>query len=258
MSSATWLNPAGGLRYHLRARRYSEHLWQPFRWALGDWLLRWEPPEKTLLIAGPSGGYNLQPFLLERFDRVVCLEPDPLARWIFRRRLAAAPLDKRPELTFIAEDHLVEHPERLEPLLDQLGDVALLFSNVLGQLGALLGTTDPENPKLVRVREAVAAARARRSWVSFHDRVSGSMRPAFEGMLVADHRLKDNEVISQAFPVDEGVSPNRDTELLDHLTADFFPSELEHVYFSWELMPGIFHLIEGVAEVRPRARMNGD
>ena len=107
------INPAGGLRYHLRAARYSRALWEPFRWALGQWLLAWEPPEKNLVLVGPSAGYNLQPFLFERFERLVCLEPDPLARALFARRLRKAPLETRPKLEFVSDDHLLANPERL-------------------------------------------------------------------------------------------------------------------------------------------------
>ena len=69
LSAGALFNPAGGLRYHLRAYRHSARLWQPFRWTLGEWLLGWRPPETTLALFGPSGGYCLQPFLLERFAR---------------------------------------------------------------------------------------------------------------------------------------------------------------------------------------------
>src|SRR6185369_11877942 len=68
-------NAAGGINYHLRARRYAKKLWEPFRWSIGEWLLGWAPPERNLLLVGPSAGYNLQPFLFERFERVIVLEP---------------------------------------------------------------------------------------------------------------------------------------------------------------------------------------
>src|SRR6187399_751565 len=173
-SSQLW-NPAGGVRYHWRALRHAPRLWKPFRWPLGEWLLRWETTEPTLLLVGPSAGYNLQPFLLERFRRVVVLEPDPVARWLLGRRLAKVPLDPRPTLEFIAEDQLVFHPERLAPLLERLGPTAVLFCNVIGQLRHLLGAEDTESPAFVAVRAAVQAATVGRSWASFHDRVSGSL-----------------------------------------------------------------------------------
>lgn len=250
MSSPGFINPAGGLRYHLRALRHSRVLWQPFRWALGEWLLDWKPPEKTLVLVGPSAGYNLQPFLFERFERLVCLEPDPIARALFARRLRSAPLDARPKLEFLSQDHLLFHPERLLELLQELGPAALLFSNVLGQLRALLAVSSTDAPQLSRVRTTVQQALVGRSWASFHDRVSGLLRPTFDGVVISDSRLSDDEVIASAYESSAAKAKLGDNELLDHLTEGFFPSELPHAYFVWELSPGLFHLIEGVCSAR--------
>jgi hypothetical protein len=242
--SSALFGPAGGLRYHYRAWRYGQRSWSSFRWPLGEWLLEWQTDEPTLLLVGPSGGYNLQPFLLERFRRVVVLEPDPLARWILRRRLARVPLDPRPSLEFIAEDQLVFHPERLEPLLAGLGPTAILFCNVLGQLRHLLEVEDNEAPALVAVRTAVHAACVGRSWASFHDRVSGSIAPSLEEAMWAPSRWSDEELLEYAY---YGSSETRDVGLFDHGTEGFFPADLPHGYLRWELEPGSFHLIEAVA-----------
>lgn len=254
MTSGALTNPAGGLRYHWRAFRHGSELWQPFRWALGEWLLAWEPPETTLVLVGPSGGYTVQPFLFERFERVVCLEPDPLAKLVFRRRLAAAPLERRPLLDFISDDRLVSHPERLPELLESLGDTAVLFSNVLGQLRVLLDVSSSEAPGLLRIKEEVRRAITGRSWASFHDRVSGRVRPEFNQPLIAEGRLTDPEVISILYSGD-GVTVESDPNLLDHLTEGLFPEDLSYAYFTWELAPGWFHLIEGVRAVREKTEL---
>ncbi len=243
MPSEGAFNPAGGLRYHWRALKHSERLWAPFRWPLGEWLLSWQPPEPTLVLAGPSGGYNLQPFLLERFERVVILEPDPLAHWIFRYRLSRVPLERRPRLEFIREDHLVEHPERLAPLLERLGPSAIAFCNVIGQLRFLLDVDDLTGPRAAAVKDAVRAAISGRSWASFHDRVSGQLAPTIEDPVVADHGWSSRELIDAAYYAGgEAV----DAALLDHGTEGFFPEDLPHMYCRWELEPGMFHLIEAV------------
>jgi hypothetical protein len=243
-SRSALLNPAGGLRYHWRALRHAARLWEPFRWPLGEWLLRWQTSEPNLLLVGPSGGYNLQPFLLERFQRVVVLEPDPLARFILRRRLARVPLEPRPVLEFIAQDHLVLHPERLGPLLSRLGPTAILFSNVLGQLRHLLDVEDTATASFSAVQAAVRAATQGRSWASFHDRVSGELAPSLEDPLVSDHRWSDEELVEHAY---YGGSDVIGGTLLDHGMAGFFPESLPHVYLRWELAPGSFHLIEAVS-----------
>ena len=257
--SVAWLNDAGGLRYHFRGYRYAESLWQPYRFALAEWLYAWEPPEKRLVIVGPSGGWCIQPFFFERFTDVLCLEPDPVAHFVFRRRLARAPLELRPSLRFEHEDHLLADPFRLVRLLEREGDVAVLFSNVLGQLPALLSNLESlDDPRLVAVRAAVAEATASRSWLSFHDRVSGTIEPDLEQGVRTDARLTDAEVVARFFPALEDAAaagrPVRASdgsrELLDHLTAGLFPPARPHAYFSWPLMPGIFHLIEATSGVR--------
>jgi hypothetical protein len=259
-ADASWLdrlaafNPAGGIRYHLLARRHARKLWEPFRWALGEWLLRWTPPETTLLVVGPSAGYNLQPFLFERFERVVVLEPDPIARFLFRRRLRRAPLERQPRLDFIADDHLVQHPERLVPLLERLGQPALLFGNVLGQVAILLDGLEP-GAGLDAVRGAVRAATVGRSFASVHDRVSGPLPPSFDGLRESSRRWTDEEVLAHAYATD-GAAPL--VELEDHFTEGFFPPELPHAYLRWEVSPGQHHLIEAVASTRgPSARPSG-
>ena len=63
-------NPTGGLVYHWRALRYRNSLWAPFRQAISRHLDAWDPPEKELVVLGPSAGYTLPPDFLERFDRL--------------------------------------------------------------------------------------------------------------------------------------------------------------------------------------------
>jgi hypothetical protein len=256
LSLAALTNPAGGLRYHLRARRYAARLWQPFRWALGEWLLGWEPPENVLALFGPSGGYCLQPFLFERFEQVVCFEPDPIAYAIFKRWMRKAPLERRPRLERIAEDHLVLHPERLLGRVEALGQPALLFSNLLGQVPILLAAAKAAPQRIEGVREAVRAAILGRSFASFHDRVSGELKPEFEPPLLADGRVSDRELLDVLYQSPEVVSVD-DAGLLDHATAAYFSPDLPCAYFYWELEPRLYHLIEAVRSTGARDSATG-
>jgi hypothetical protein len=250
--SVAWLNEAGGLRYHLRGLRYAENLWQPFRFALAEWLYAWAPPEKKLVVVGASGGWCVQPFFYERFTDVLCLEPDPLAHFFFRRRLARAPLEARPRLRFEREDHLLADPTALVRLLEAEGDSAVLFTNIVGQLRVLLDAYDLDEPRFAAVRAAVGKATAGRSWASFHDRVSGAIEPELTSGVYVPARLGNAEIVRRFFPTLEASTIRSDGagELLDHLTAGFFPPERPHAYFSWPLMPGVFHLIEATCGVR--------
>jgi hypothetical protein len=218
MTRSAWLNEAGGLRYHLRALRYAKSLWQPYRWALGEWLLGWEVQADTLVLVGPSGGYCLQPFLFERFERIVCLEPDPLAGALFARSVARAPIERRPRVEIVREDKLVQHPERFVPWLEAEGQAAVLFSNIIGQLCVLHGVDErADDPRLEAVRTEVQRALVGRAWASFHDRVSGYLRPSFEQPLHYPSRASDAEVLQDLFSVAD-LPENTEVELVDHLT----------------------------------------
>jgi len=130
--------------------------------------------------------------------------------------------------------------------------VAILFSNVLGQLRVLTGTDSPDAPRLAAIRAAVARATAGRSWASFHDRVSGVAAPEVDPVVHTAARLDDAAIVRRFYPslldADAPSGPSR--ELLDHLTGGLFPEARPHAYFSWPLMPGVFHLIEGTCGVR--------
>jgi hypothetical protein len=244
------MNPAGGLRYHLRALRFKNREWQPFRWNVGEWLLGWQPPESTLVLVGPSAGYCLQPFFFERFKRVIALEPDPFARYLFKRQLHRARLDPQPQLEFVGEDHLVSNPERLPRLLADTPDSALLFTNVLGQLRALLGADDERMPAFQRVKAAIREGLQGRSWASFHDRVSGYISLAVTDPVTADTQLTNDEIVEELYDGRERRIHTGQRELVDHLTEGLLPSNRPHTYFQWEIEPGRFHIIEAVAQLR--------
>jgi hypothetical protein len=250
-------NPAGGVFYHLRAMRHAAQRWQPFRVALADWLESWKPPERALALVGPSAGYTLPVAWLGRFERLLVLEPDPLARWLLAQRLARV-AGPGPQLEFVPSDHFVHHSELLLPLLVERGQPAVLFCNVVGQLMALLGPRG--EVQLEKIRDMVSQVLAGRSWASYHDRVSGSPRPILEQGTLSVSRWSDEALLRGAYGVaerDEATAPRlngnealpRPAELLDHYTEGFFPPSLPHRYFSWELERGTHHLIEGVYQI---------
>src|SRR3954464_11762272 len=84
--SLAWLNPAGGLRYHLRALG-AGHDWRPFRAALASWLGKFEAPAAHAVLVGPSAGFTFPDAFLSRFSAITVLEPDPIVRFLVRRRL---------------------------------------------------------------------------------------------------------------------------------------------------------------------------
>lgn len=237
---AALVNPAGGLAYHLRAVRYRDGLWRPLRDALATWLSEWRPTERHLILVGPSAGYTLPMTWLGQFERLTALEPDPLAMWLFRRRIKRD--TNSVPLTLLSDDHLVDDPARFVSLAKAHPDAAILFCNVVGQLRHLIDSND--DCRLAAVKQAVRSAIEGRSWATYHDRVSGAARPkiADTGLRVSQ-RLTDEELSALYVATDTQVT------LFDHATDGVFPAQLPHSYFAWQLTPGYVHLVEGVHQV---------
>ncbi len=241
---AALFNVAGGLRYHARGWRNAEGRWLPFRQALGGWLRQWQPGGQKLVIVGPSGGYCLERAWLGSFEEIACLDPDPLARAIFTRRLRAVAPDTR--VSWSLDDFLSERvPElqirRFEKFLEAHPGAPVLFSNFLGQLSLLLQSRPGDASKAMAAwkSQLVRKTLEGRSWASFHDRVSGKLAPRFEQPYLSPARLTDGEIVAKLY-----TDPQGEVELADHETDGLFPAAREHSYFRWDLTREWIHLIE--------------
>jgi hypothetical protein len=236
VTSAVW-SPAGGIRYHLRALRHRERSWRPFRAALETWLSEWHPKASKLAIIGPSGGYCLPLAPLSRFERLIVFEPDPIARWVLRRRLGPR------SVQFVAHDVWIEPLLRggslPVPLLQD--DTALLFTNFIGQLPFLV---PPEQWNVWRATwcRQLWPLLARVPWASFHDRVSGSVAPRVSGRVISAQRFSDEQVRELYEPSPQGQI----IELLDHSSHELLPEGRSYEYFHWPLTANAHHLIEAV------------
>lgn len=155
-------DPSGGLGYHWLAWR-RRAVWQPFHARLRTWLEGWRPDADTLVLVGPSGGYALDTAFLSRWRAITVLEPDPLARFLLRRRFAQRPV------RFARLDALAL-PDGPAALAAQFPDAALLFCNVLGQIGGA--------DEVVRRGAALRRALAAHAWASWHDVLSSRVRPS--------------------------------------------------------------------------------
>lgn len=242
-----WLNPAGGLRYHVRAWASGER-WDGFRAALACWLAEFEPRSSRALLVGPSAGYTFPDAFLRRFSAITVLEPDPIAGFLLTRRLrrlgvAELILDPRDQLLSPLLGH--GFGRGLAGLLDADPERALIFGNVLGQSSFLLADAEFERFKAA-FREQIWPRLERRAWLSFHDRLSGSLAPMFSGRYCATPRLDDASVLSELYPRDPA---GETVELFDHRSDGFFPSTLPHAYFNWPIDRGRHHLIEAVSSL---------
>jgi hypothetical protein len=240
MLKAAWNNPSGGFRYHWRAFRNRERSWQGFRGELEEWLSSWQPGATTLAIVGPSGGYCLPLGALQRFKRFVVFEPDPLARFVLRRRLERA-LPER-SITWIAQDAWIEPLRRGGSIPSALlgPRCALLFTNIIGQLPYLV--EDAHYPAWREAwRSSLWPVLERTPWASFHDRVSGAAPPP-ASLPNSGRRLSDAEI--QVLYRDSAAQDT--VELIDHGSHELLPEGRGYRYFHWPLTPKAHHLIEGV------------
>src|SRR5450432_1236273 len=190
----SWLNPAGGLRYHARAWASGDR-WDEFRCALATWLAEFEPRSSRALLVGPSAGYTFPDAFLRRFSAITVLEPDPIAGFLLTRRLRRLGIS---HLKLEPRDQLLSpllHGGRgLAELLDSDPERALIFGNVLGQTSFLVGDADFERFKST-FQERIWPRLERRAWLSFHDRLSGNLAPKFSGSFRANERLDDASVL---------------------------------------------------------------
>jgi hypothetical protein len=177
--------------------------------------MAWTPPAAHLVLVGPSAGYFLAPAFLARFARITALEPDPLARWLFRRRFPRQPMDWAGALE--------------SPLLlpRRYPHAAYLFCNLLGQ--ALQGDQSDWLSKL-------AGGLAGKPWASFHEVVSTRRPPDRLAPLALERLVPLEDLLGRFWQGGE-------LEIVDHGTFGLCP-EAQRRYAIWPLAPGQTHLVE--------------
>lgn len=244
-----WLNPAGGLRYHVRALRAGRH-WQPFRAALERWLPRFDAPGVRALLVGPSAGYTFPDAFLSQFAGLTVLEPDPIAGALLRRRLRRLGVAFQLESADCLIGPLLDGGPGLAELLRADPGACLIFGNVLGQTRFLV--PEPNFERFKRAfRERIGQLLVGRAWLAFHDRLSGEWAPQFEQPYTVPSRLSDDAVLRELYP---RRPTDGQVELFDHQSDGFFPEDLPHSYFHWPIDRARHHLIEGVMSERERWR----
>jgi hypothetical protein len=137
---------------------------------------------------------------------------------------------------------LLDGSPGLVELLEADPEASLIFGNVLGQTRFLREEAEFERFKSA-FAERMAPLLADRAWLSFHDRLSGALAPSFSAPFIASARLDDETVLRELYSQNERGTPQ---ELFDHHSAGFFPANMPHAYFSWQIDGARHHLIEGV------------
>lgn len=242
------LSPSGGVVYHLRALRYRDSAWAPFRSGLSRWLERSLPQASELLLIGPSGGHCLPLEQLRRIGKLSVLEPDLLARRILAARLAPAGFEV--EARDLLVSPLLQGRPGLDALLERRPRAAVLFCNVLGQVHLALSEAEHERFQS-EFRRRWLPGLAGRAWASFHDRWSLDIDAAAAASpwlreappAASFDYLPSDAELGAAWFGSEGAP----LTLLDHGTTELFPEDWPRHYLSWRLTPSSFHVIEAVS-----------
>lgn len=220
----------GGLAYHSSAFRYRATLWQPFVSSVEAWLGDWRPSTRELIIFGSSAGWTLPKTFVSRFESVLCVEPDPLARWLFAKRFMSVR-----RLEFETRTDLLPWFRQGEwaPFLDRHSSAALLFSNFLGQLPLLIPPAMRTPALAAQTQTEFLSGLHGREWASYHDVLSARAPLRVGAPLRNDGQFELAELASCYF------DSSRTDTVLDHET-----SWLEASKFSvWNLRPGIHHIV---------------
>lgn len=250
----SWLagltNAAGGVAYHWVALRYRRRLWTPYRLAVAELLRTWAPAEPELVLIGPSAGWNLDAEFLLRFQVVHAIEPDPLARWLLRRRFP------RVRWAMSTRDYFSPHgpgawPDRLAQLFADYPSQALLFFGFLGQLIVLhpdavaqeQGELVAAAPGFVHWKAALRNLLAGRTWCSVHDRWVAH-QPPVDGALGSGGALVPAESPGPAaiWPASAPVA--------DVLTEDLVPDR-HRQWLLWRRLPDRWHAMEAAWDRQP-------
>jgi len=240
-------NAAGGLKYHFKAAQNSKKLWAPFREKISTLLMQWQKQNtkqlhNELLLIGPSAAYCVDSAFFSSYESIKAIDVDPLAALFFKLR-------HRPvSVKFHLQNLFINDERPFQNLLEQNPNASVLFCNILGQLPLIFA--EQKNTALLEYwKTHLPRLLKNRTWASFHDRVSGPLRPKITHSIKFDHRLSDEELIEHCYnPVSER------TELVDHDTSGLFPIQCDHVYLPWQIDPSWWQLIEFTVAASPDLR----
>jgi hypothetical protein len=225
------MSRSGGMVYHWRAYRYSkntsESLWSSHLEGVQKFLAAWNPPEKSLVLIGPSGGYSIPKSFLEKFEKVTAIEPDFLARTIFEKRFEMKPIWVKSGISF-------RNLESLQKIIPE--NSAILFSNILGQVPL---------PRVSALQKELKRVLQNHSWASYHDAMSGEQMQ-FDAELAQPFQKAPLSLMKKMiYPM---VANPTALTVNAHEAPDLFPADpkLNFRYWQWRLTPKRAHLIEGV------------
>lgn len=223
---------SGGWAYHKKYLRYGR-AWAEFRSPLNLWLDTQLKSDLSLLLIGPSAGYNLDDSLLKRFPEISALDVDRWAKWFWSFQHSAKVRNWSHHNYFLKDADL--DPEVFQNLEADFPNHQILFCNLLGQLGFLFPMTEQRAETLKQ-----GLTELERPWCSFHDLYSlhGPRKKLleFQSRLPSEiHRSQIDEILGSAPP---------SLQISDHWTRLMIPEQKNSRLFPWFLTKNSLHIVE--------------
>ena len=220
-----YFRQTGGLRWHARALK-NWRLHEPFRREVHAFLAHWQPPTADVVLVGPSAGWSLPSSFLSRFSRLTFIELDRAAPLFFRLRHGRILRANERSSRWILGDFTVH----LRPVIEAQPGCAVLFCNVLGQLG--LERADYES-QLAVLPQSLSG----HPWASFHDRFSTA---------IAQSQLPALDAFSTDQPLDARALQNLGLtgQWTDHGTGQLLMPGVMRRYIPWQITSRRFHWVE--------------
>jgi len=141
------ITASGGIVYHARAARGLIKLlnpvcsWNPTRRHVSSWVRQWVESHrfKTLILVGPSAAYLMDDNIWSEIEQLVVIEPDRIAKWVFKRRFPELPRGSNSFVWIPRRDLLPYFSKQSDLFSDFLKNydpqtTGILFFGCLGQL----------------------------------------------------------------------------------------------------------------------------
>ena len=230
--------------WHWRAWR-ARARWAGTRQRIEQWLLSLDPGHVSssvsdawpqgLILLGGSAGWMMSDAFLKRFRRVLLVDLDPLAAWLFRLNHRAALTASGPAFNFwqgdahdILRDALAWDPQ-----------ACVLFDNFLGLDSMYTGDLTKTEKRLRRI----AGLMKGRLWGSVHDRYSGPGTRDWASAACWQHNIR--LAPGEAFPQQEMLASVQGYgEWLDHGTDAVLPPSISTHLIPWPIVPGRWHWLQ--------------
>jgi hypothetical protein len=182
---------------------------------------------------------------LKRFSRLIAVDLDPLAAWLFGIRHQGLQGLEWKKLNALND---------LDTLLKLYPKASILFDNMLGQQ-ALMSVdegrfSESELAALERMLSELQVRLRGRTWGSLHDRLSGPVIMASDQYTKyihapfvrrSDKHRSNDELMSDLAAID-GLKAQG--EWLDHLTSGVFTDDHARAYVLWPFAKDYWHWLE--------------